>query len=148
MRLWSIHPRYLDAKGLVALWREALLAKKILEGKTKGYKNHPQLVRFKRYRDPILAICSYLHWVMEEGERRGYNFDKRKFSLKSPLKEAIPVGKGQLKFEFQHLCKKLKERDEKKYREICRRKPSPLAPHPLFYVKKGAIEKWERGIKK
>lgn len=23
MRLWSSHPKYLDAKGIVALWREA-----------------------------------------------------------------------------------------------------------------------------
>ena len=26
MRLWTLHPKYLDAAGLVALWREALLA--------------------------------------------------------------------------------------------------------------------------
>ncbi|WP_368086417.1 pyrimidine dimer DNA glycosylase/endonuclease V [Nitrosomonas sp. Nm34] len=26
MRLWSIHPKYLDAKGLLALWREGLQA--------------------------------------------------------------------------------------------------------------------------
>jgi len=38
MRLWTIHPKYLDAKGLVALWRETLLAKHVLEGKTPGYK--------------------------------------------------------------------------------------------------------------
>jgi hypothetical protein len=47
MRIWSLHPKYLDAKGLVALWRESLLAKQALESKTKGYKNHPQLNRFK-----------------------------------------------------------------------------------------------------
>ena len=48
MRLWSVHPKYLDSKGLVALWREALLAKQVLEGGTKGYRNHPQLDRFKK----------------------------------------------------------------------------------------------------
>jgi hypothetical protein len=26
MRIWTVHPRYLDPKGLVAAWREALLA--------------------------------------------------------------------------------------------------------------------------
>ena len=36
MRLWSLHPRYLDAKGLVALWREGLLAQAVLKGQTKG----------------------------------------------------------------------------------------------------------------
>jgi hypothetical protein len=40
MRKWSIHPQYLDTKGLEALWREALLAKNVLEVKTKGYRNH------------------------------------------------------------------------------------------------------------
>ena len=53
MRLWSIHPKYLDTKGLLAVWREALLAKKVLENKTKGYKNHPQLERFKQQNDPL-----------------------------------------------------------------------------------------------
>ncbi|HEU5178767.1 MAG TPA: pyrimidine dimer DNA glycosylase/endonuclease V, partial [Burkholderiales bacterium] len=32
MRLWSLHPKYLDARGLVALWREALLAQAVLRG--------------------------------------------------------------------------------------------------------------------
>jgi len=30
MRLWTIHPKYLDRQGLLALWREALLAQKVL----------------------------------------------------------------------------------------------------------------------
>lgn len=46
MRIWSVHPSLLDAKGLVACWRETLLAQKVLQGLTKGYKNHPQLDRF------------------------------------------------------------------------------------------------------
>ncbi|HKX52383.1 MAG TPA: pyrimidine dimer DNA glycosylase/endonuclease V [Nitrosospira sp.] len=37
MRLWTLHPRYLDTKGLVAAWREALLAQKVLSGLTSGY---------------------------------------------------------------------------------------------------------------
>jgi hypothetical protein len=28
---------------LVAVWREGLLAQAVLQGKTNGYKNHPQL---------------------------------------------------------------------------------------------------------
>jgi hypothetical protein len=36
MRLWTLHPKYLDARGLVALWREALLAQKVLRGATRG----------------------------------------------------------------------------------------------------------------
>ncbi len=48
MRLWSLHPKYLDRQGLLAVWREGLLAQKVLQGKTKGYKNHPQLKRFQQ----------------------------------------------------------------------------------------------------
>jgi hypothetical protein len=43
MRLWSVHPKYLDARGLVALWREGLLAQAVLRGRTSGYVRHPQL---------------------------------------------------------------------------------------------------------
>jgi hypothetical protein len=56
MRLWSIHPGYLDAKGLVALWREALLAQNVLLRNTKGYKKHPQLEQFNNTSNPIGAI--------------------------------------------------------------------------------------------
>ena len=78
MRIWSLHPKYLDAKGLVALWREALLAQNVLLGKTRGYKNHPQLERFKLYDDSLLAMGFYLKVVYEEAKERGYNFDKHK----------------------------------------------------------------------
>lgn len=46
VRLWSLHPRYLDTAGLTAGWREALLAQKVLTGVTRGYRHHPQLERF------------------------------------------------------------------------------------------------------
>ncbi|MGA2330816.1 MAG: pyrimidine dimer DNA glycosylase/endonuclease V [Syntrophales bacterium] len=49
MRLWSLHPGYVDARGLVALWREGMLARKVLQHQTKGYKNHLQLHRFSAY---------------------------------------------------------------------------------------------------
>jgi hypothetical protein len=79
MRLWSIHPKYLDAQGLVALWREGLLAKKVLEGKTKGYKNHPQLIRFMGSKYPLEQINIFLGEVYNESLKRGYKFDKAKF---------------------------------------------------------------------
>ena len=78
MPLWSLHPQYLDAKGLVAAWREALLAQKVLPGETKGYCNHPQLLRFKRHPNPVKAIATYLEEIHNETMRRGYNFDKKK----------------------------------------------------------------------
>jgi len=69
MRLWSIHPKYLDVQGLLGLWREGLLAQKVLLGETKGYRNHPQLIRFKRTPDPVLYLGTYLYYVYQEGVR-------------------------------------------------------------------------------
>ncbi|HBH88016.1 MAG TPA: hypothetical protein DDY17_10520, partial [Syntrophaceae bacterium] len=71
MRLWCLHPGYLDVKGLLALWREGLLARKVLQNRTVGYKHHPQLERFKSHVHPVKAIDYYLHYVHEEASRRG-----------------------------------------------------------------------------
>ena len=111
MRLWSLHPRYLDAKGLVALWREALLAQKVLQGNTRGYRNHPQLIRFKQQGNPVAAIAEYLREVQREADRRGYHFDASKIAQHAAAK-TIPVTDGQLAYEFAHLVAKLKLRDE------------------------------------
>ena len=140
MRLWSLHPKYLDAKGLVALWREGLLAKKVLEGKTKGYRHHPQLIRFKEASDPVLFIHTYLHAVVDEAEKRNYAFDRTKLS-KSRTSSRLRVKAGQVQYEWVHLLKKLKKRDPEK-RKVLRdiKKPSL---HPLFRTQKGGIEKWE-----
>ncbi len=75
MRLWTIHPKYLDARGLVALWRETLLAQKVLQGETKGYRNHLQLIRFKEQTDPVAYVATYLRFIHQEAVSRGYNFD-------------------------------------------------------------------------
>ncbi|MFH8080504.1 MAG: pyrimidine dimer DNA glycosylase/endonuclease V [Candidatus Aenigmatarchaeota archaeon] len=140
MRLWSLHPKYLDSKGLVAQWREGLLAKKVLEGKTKGYKNHPQLQRFKLYPEPIKAINSFLTYTLEEAERRGYKFDRSKIQI-THLKGVIDVKRGQLKYEFRYLLKKLERRDKKKFKEIMNEE---IEPSPLFNVVDGGIEDWEK----
>jgi hypothetical protein len=144
MRLWTIHPKYLDKKGLVALWREGLLAKRVLEGKTKGYRNHPQLQRFKELENSLLAINSYLYFVWREAKKRGYNFRKEKISPLRIIAGKIPVTKGQIKFEFSHLCKKLEKRDKRKLEEI--KKEEKIFPevNPVFYIIKGKIEKWEK----
>jgi len=144
MRLWSISPKYLDTKGLVALWREGLLAKCVLEGKTKGYKNHPQLIRFKEYKEPLTAINSFLFFVAHEAQSRGFNFDVSKLDLINPVKAAIPVTYGQLMYEFVHLCKKLKERSPKRYKLFCPNKVDNISPNPLFFIIQGDIEEWER----
>ncbi|MBD3355371.1 hypothetical protein GF361_05290 [Candidatus Woesearchaeota archaeon] len=140
MRLWSIHPKYLDVKGLTGLWREALLAKKVLQGKTRSYKNHPQLDRFKQL--PLRYINTYLYFIYKESCERGYCFDKRKV-MKPFTKKKIGVTKGQIEFEFKHLKKKLKIRDKEKYKELL--KVKRIHANPLFKIKKGKKEGWEKG---
>jgi hypothetical protein len=140
MRIWSIHPKHLDAKGLVALWRETLLAKHVLEGKTRGYKNHPQLIRFKNHKEPLAAINKYLRIIFEEASFRGYNFDQKKFkSGTSKLK--INVTYGQLEYEIEHLQAKLRKRDLKKFKE--NKLTEKFDVHPVFKLVKGEIETWE-----
>lgn len=140
MRIWSVHPKYLDAKGIVALWRETLLAKNVLEGNTKGYKNHPQLNRFKAVEKPLEAINQYLAEVWDEATRRGYNFDRTKIDFDFQ-KIKIDVTIGQLQYEFNHLLKKLEQRDPERYKQFEKLKMVDCAE--IFDVKEGEIEKWE-----
>ncbi|WP_428738383.1 pyrimidine dimer DNA glycosylase/endonuclease V [Sulfurimonas sp.] len=140
MRLWSIHPKYLDAKGLVALWREGLLAQNVLLEKTKGYKNHPQLLRFKQTLDPQAAIGTYLHAVVDEADRRGYKFHREKI-VNSNSSINLPVNSGQVQYEFEHLLNKLKIRDIKRYNKLHSIKKVEI--HPIFEEVLGKIEAWE-----
>lgn len=140
MRLWSIHPKYLDPKGLVALWREGLLAQSVLLGNTKGYKNHPQLLRFKKTNNQTAAIACYLGSVAEEADSRDYNFNRNKI-VDMVFKDKIPVTKGQLHYEFEHLLKKLQARDQGLYRKL--QNHNDIEPNPLFDMVIGDIEAWE-----
>ena len=141
MRLWSLHPRYLDRQGLLAVWREALLAKRVLEGRTRGYKNHPQLERFKALSDPVGAVDRYLLAVWEEAVARGYAFDRTKIG-KIDEGVRVSVTEGQVEYEWKHLLEKLKVRDSKKFTEI--RKVVSVKVHPLFRLLKGEVEVWEK----
>jgi asparagine synthetase A len=141
MRVWSIHPKYLDSKGLVALWRETLLAKNVLENKTKGYKNHPQLTRFRESKKPIDCIDQYLWEVYKEAKKRNYSFNKNK--IRQIIKSiTLTVTTGQLDFEIEHLKAKLKLRDREKLKELLATKK--FEPHPLFKIIEGKIEPWEK----
>jgi len=140
MRLWSLHPKYLDAQGLVALWREALLAQAVLAGKTRGYKNHPQLRRFQQSSSPKNYIAEYLKAVQAEGDRRGYHFDAKKIVGGGKL-EPLHVTEGQLAFEWEHLRRKVRERARKWMGEL--RGVETPEPHPLLQVVEGGMEEWE-----
>ncbi len=142
MRLWSLHPQYLDSKGLVALWREGLLAQKVLQGKTRGYRNHPQLDRFKSRSSPKASIGRYLLEVWEEANRRNYSFDRTKVKNAGKKVKPIPVTRGQLRYEWEHFRKKLRRRDPSRFKTM--KKDQKVKPHPSFRVIAGAIEVWEK----
>jgi hypothetical protein len=141
LRLWTLHPRYLDAKGLVALWREGLLAQKVLQGKTKGYRHHPQLQRFRAMSDPQAAIATYLHAVLDESRRRGYEFDGSKIACVRGG-DCVHETRGQLLYEWRHLLEKLTRRDLPRYDRFHNIKRP--APHPLFRIVAGEVQEWER----
>lgn len=141
MRLWSLHPKYLDAQGLVALWREALLAKAVLRGETRGYTRHPQLERFRSHPQPRLAINAYLAAVHAEAARRGYAFDRSKLGPVRAVR-VVSVSAGQLAHEWDHLQRKLAMRSpavHALWRDVA--KP---ACHPLFRRRAGPVASWER----
>jgi hypothetical protein len=140
MRIWTLHPKYLDARGLVALWREALLAQAVLKGQTRGYTRHPQLVRFRNAPSPEGAIAFYLQAVHAEATRRGYRFDATKIGEMGRV-EPIPVTRGQFDYEWAHLMAKLRVRAPSWLADL--ESPSCRETHPLFQVVPGPIAEWE-----
>ncbi|MEN9575286.1 MAG: hypothetical protein RL514_3141 [Verrucomicrobiota bacterium] len=141
MRLWTLHPRYLDAKGLVAAWREALLAQKVLAGGTKGYRHHPQLVRFQAQADPLAAIATFLRGLAAEATERGYRFDATKIARRL-FTGNIAETDGQLSYEWNHLQAKLRTRAPEVAHQ--HRSVTTPEPHPLFRIVPGKVRDWER----
>jgi hypothetical protein len=141
MRLWSLHPKYLDTKGLVAVWREGLLAFAVLRGETRGYRHHPQLVRFRRTREPVESIKCYLWHIYRESVERGYHFDRKKIGVVRTASK-LPVTSGQLAFELRHLKNKVRTRSRPTYRALDG--ITDPEPHPLLTIVPGDVEGWER----
>ena len=141
MRLWTVHPRYLDAKGLVAAWREGLLAQQVLAGATKGYRYHPQLARFQAQADPLGTMAVFLAGLAEEAQSRGYCFDSTKI-LGQSGRAKVAETRGQLLYEWGHLKAKLRLRAPK----MCREFRSIMEPeaHPLFRIVPGKVRDWEK----
>lgn len=146
MRLWSLHPELLDTKGLVACWRETLLAQKVLAGQTSGYTNHPQLVRLRSTAEPLATVGAYLQGILDESLRRGYHFDASKI-LRPDLaaqRGQLAVTSEQLKFEYRHLLRKLEVRSPEDALMLTERHSVEIPVHPLFHVIAGPIASWEK----
>lgn len=147
MRLWTIHPSYLDRQGLLAAWREGLLAQKVLEGRTKGYRRHPQLERFRKAGDALALMGRFLSGLADEAERRGYRFDRGKIGgLDREAPEPVPVAEGQIAYEFALLRAKLAARDPATLRDIDRAfwEEGAIRICGAFLRIPGGIEEWER----
>jgi hypothetical protein len=136
-----VHPRYLDPKGLVAAWREALLAQKVLAGGTKGYRHHPQLARFQAQPDPSAAIATFLAGLADEAQNRGYHFDATKIA-RPRFAGKISETDGQLLYEWKHLLAKLRKRAPQLGRQF--RSLTQPEPHPLFRIIPGKVRDWEK----
>lgn len=141
MRLWTLHPKYLDPQGLTALWREALLAQKVLQGKTRGYRHHPQLIRFRNSTHSLTAIAAYLHGIVDEAEARGYSFQRVKI-IAVPFHGKLTETRGQLQHEWKHLLKKLARRSPAEFARLNSLK-RPVS-HPLFRIVPGTVQYWEK----
>ena len=139
MRIWSLHPQQLDRQALIACWRETLLAQAVMAGRTRGYRNHPQLERFVATPQPVVYVGAYLAGLAVEADARGYRFDRTR--IDGPLESApISVTSGQLRLECDHLAAKLRVRSP----EWLPRLDASPTPHPLFVTVDGGPEPWER----
>ena len=173
MRIWSLHPSLLDRRALVACWRETQLAQKVLRGLTRGYTNHPQLIRFRAHPQPLEAVTAYLSRLADEADARGYSFNRALIGAgenstgknssgkndtdkngadkaENPYASValIPVPLGQLEYELAFLRHKVAGRDpEWEHRlseRLAARGELAACAHPLFEVVPGAIEPWEK----
>lgn len=141
MRLWSLHPSLLDRQGLVALWREGLLAQAVLGGRTTGYRHHPQLERFRESPDPRGAVLAYLQAVADEADRRGHNFDRGRLDDIPVWQGSLEIADGQLEHELRHLRRKVEVRNPHLVGSL----PASAPPaHPVFRVVPGDVAGWER----
>ena len=140
MRLWSLHPQYLDTAGLTACWREALLAQAALAGRTRGYTRHPQLNRFRESTDPLGAVAAFLDGIHAEATSRGFSYDATRIDEVARLTDHIDVTRGQLDYELEHLRRKLARRSPERLEQLPTSEPTPP---PLFRVIDGPIADWE-----
>ncbi|QIK84231.1 pyrimidine dimer DNA glycosylase/endonuclease V [Sanguibacter sp. HDW7] len=157
MRIWSLDPRVLDRVGLVACWRETLLAQAVLAGRTRGYTQHPQLERFREAPDPLAAVGAYLTGLADEADARGYRFDRARIDRPGPTGAGtsgagtsggdtdrpvprLTVTTGQLALERAHLAAKLALRAP----DDLARLGAHARAHPLFDVVDGPVASWER----
>lgn len=146
VRMWSVHPRYLDRQGLTSGWREGLLAQAVLAGRTAGYTQHPQMNRFRATSDPLGAIGAYLAAMHADAVERGYRYDAALIEHPPTADEwwgAIEVTDDQVAWEWAHLLAKLQGRSPDVARRWAGLGAGQVALHPLFVRVPGPVADWE-----
>jgi hypothetical protein len=121
----------------------------VLAGRTKGYRSHPQLRRFRETPEPLAAVGAYLAGVADEAQARGYRYDRGLINC-APAPgvwdRRIDVSTGQLEYEWAHLVAKLAARSPDWLAALSTEAPTATAvctPHPLFHVVEGPVAEWE-----
>jgi len=146
LRLWSLHPSYLDSTGLNAVWREGLLAQAVLLGRTTARRNHSQLHRFQNHEKPASAIGFYLLKILEEASSRGYHYKRVKIAFPAENIKHIEGTRGQLCYEWDTLMMRQKTRNSRKSEEVVTLKQREIVPtpYPFFVGIEGEAEPWEK----
>lgn len=154
MRLWTIHPKYLDGKRLTSQWKEGIqmmhIWKEIGENpepaKRLGYVSHPQVRRLSNLLvadSGLISLLLHQHLtaVHEESVQRSYSFNKKLIDDLAPDCKNAPkvyVTMGQVAYEFALMATKNNEWSQKVAID-----PYMLC-NPIFQVVSGSIESWEK----
>lgn len=153
MRLWTLSPAYLDTQGLLAAWREGLLALKVLKGMTRGYRNHPQLNRFREGPSPVPSLIAYLSALVREADRRGYRFDRGRIAANGATEKdfrekgiLLPVPLGQIEYEAALLLSKVRERHPERAEALRAELEAGPALNEAFRPIPGDRAEWERPV--
>ena len=144
MRIWSLHPQYLDQKGLGGQWEEGIIAQNTLFFQEGKYLNYPVLHRVKAHQEPVAWIGMYLNEILKEANvNRGYNYNDQLIKQLKPTLP-MPVTRGQLYYEWTLLQGRLQKRDPVKMSLNDGVDINNIKANPMFYVIDGDIEDWER----
>lgn len=150
MRLWSLHPSYLDKQALQVCWADALQALEYYKQERaymKGITNdlspyfYPCLDRFRMTGSPIAHITNYLHGLCDESERRNTPFGRAKLPEFTPGLR-LKVTDGQIAREEKLLLLQLNRRKQTQlWMDLF--VAEYVQPHPLFEIVSGPVEPWE-----
>jgi hypothetical protein len=111
-------------------------------GDTRGWRNHPQLDRFKDHSETMDAIGFYPLKIREEASFRGHSYDGSK--IRRPINRVAltSITTGQLLYEFSLLLERTRLRMPAWHEKLREVYDLPKA-YPLFEVVEGDVGRWE-----